>query len=52
MTFQQNIYREDQLVAEAQVTWACINEQGKLIRIPPQLDIPEMEPDPEAEGQG
>ena len=52
MTFQQNIYRDDQLVAEAQVSWACINEQGKLIPIPPELDIPEMEPDPEAEGQG
>jgi acyl-CoA thioester hydrolase len=43
MVFQQNIYRDDQLVAEAQVTWACINEQGKPIRIPPELDIPELE---------
>ena len=47
--FQQNIYRDDQLVAEAQVTWACIDEQGKLIRIPPELDIPELEPVPEPE---
>jgi acyl-CoA thioester hydrolase len=49
MVFQQNIYRDDQLVAEAQVTWACINEQGKPIRLPPELDIPELEPVPEPE---
>jgi acyl-CoA thioester hydrolase len=49
MVFQQKIYRDDQLVAEAQVTWACIDEQGKLIRIPPELDIPELEPVPEPE---
>ena len=49
MVFQQTIYRDDQLVAEAQVTWACINEQGKPIRIPPELDIPELEPVPEPE---
>jgi acyl-CoA thioester hydrolase len=49
MVFQQNIYRDDQLVAEAQVTWACINEQGRLIRIPPELDIPELEPVPAPE---
>jgi acyl-CoA thioester hydrolase len=49
MVFQQKIYRGDELVAEAQVTWACINEQGKLIRIPPELDIPELNPDPETE---
>jgi acyl-CoA thioester hydrolase len=49
MVFQQNIYRDDQLVAEAQVTWACINEQGKPIRIPPELDIPELEPVPAPE---
>jgi YbgC/YbaW family acyl-CoA thioester hydrolase len=49
MVFQQNIYRDDQLVAEAQVTWACINEQGKPIRIPPELEIPELEPVPAPE---
>jgi len=46
MVFQQSIYRDrdTELVAEAEVTWACINDQGKLIRIPPELDIPELEP--------
>jgi len=47
VVFQQNIYRDDQLVAEAEVTWACIDERGKPIRIPPVLDIPELEPEPE-----
>jgi YbgC/YbaW family acyl-CoA thioester hydrolase len=47
VVFQQKIFRDDELVAEAQVTWACINEQGKLIRIPPELDIPELEPETE-----
>jgi acyl-CoA thioester hydrolase len=47
VVFQQKIFRDVELVAEAQVTWACINEQGKLIRIPPELDIPELEPETE-----
>jgi acyl-CoA thioester hydrolase len=47
VVFQQNIYRGEELVAEAQVTWACINEQGRPIRIPPELDIPELEPETE-----
>jgi acyl-CoA thioester hydrolase len=47
VVFQQKIFRDEELVAEAQVTWACINEQGKPIRIPPELDIPELEPEPE-----
>jgi YbgC/YbaW family acyl-CoA thioester hydrolase len=49
VVFQQNIYRDDRLVAEAEVTWACINERGKPIRIPAELDLPELEPDPETE---
>ena len=49
VVFQQNIYRGDQLIAEAQVTWACVNEQGRPIRLPPELDVPELEPDPKTE---
>jgi acyl-CoA thioester hydrolase len=48
MVFRQQVYRNDQLVAEAEVTWACINDQGKLIRIPPELDIPQLEPELES----
>jgi acyl-CoA thioester hydrolase len=44
MVFQQSIYRDSELVAEAEVTWACIDDEGKLIRIPSELDIPELEP--------
>jgi len=46
MVFQQSIYRDRdaELVAQAEVTWACVNDQGKLIRIPPELDLPELEP--------
>ncbi|UCF97186.1 MAG: acyl-CoA thioesterase [Spirochaetaceae bacterium] len=46
MVFRQSVYMGDELVAEAEVTWACINDRGKLIRIPPELDIPELEPEP------
>jgi acyl-CoA thioester hydrolase len=49
VVFQQRIFRDDDLVSEAQVTWACINEKGKPIRIPPELDIPELEPETEPE---
>jgi acyl-CoA thioester hydrolase len=49
VVFQQQILRGGDLVAEAEVTWACINEQGKPIRLPPDLDIPELEPDSQAE---
>jgi acyl-CoA thioester hydrolase len=51
VVFQQDIYRDDQLVAEAQVTWACIDERGKPIRLPPVLDIPELEPEGESEAE-
>ena len=47
VVFQQRIFRDEEVVAEAEVTWACINEQGKRIRIPPELDIPELEPESE-----
>ena len=51
VVFQQDIYRDDQLVAEAQVTWACIDERGKPIRLPPVLDMPELEPEGESEAE-
>jgi len=40
--FSQNIYRGDELVAQAEVTWACINSAGRLVRLPTELDIPEL----------
>ena len=51
VVFQQNIYRDDQLVAEAEVTWACVDERGRPIRIPSVLDIPELEPEGRSESE-
>lgn len=49
-TFRQTVYREGQggpsLIAEAEVTWACVNERKKPVRLPPFLDRPELEPAP------
>ena len=29
MVFRQSVYRKDELVAQAEVTWACIDDQGR-----------------------
>jgi len=42
--FEQRIYREDDLIAEAQVSWVCVGSGGKPTRLPPELDIQELEP--------
>jgi acyl-CoA thioester hydrolase len=44
VVFTQEIYRDRDLAAEAEVTWACVNAQGKPVRLPAQLQIPELEP--------
>jgi acyl-CoA thioester hydrolase len=49
MVFRQSVYRNGDPAAVAEVTWACIDKQGKLIRIPPELDIPELEPEPDTD---
>jgi acyl-CoA thioester hydrolase len=43
-TFSQRIYRAEALVADAEVTWASIGPDGRPARLPPELDIPELEP--------
>jgi len=43
-TFSQRIYRAQVLVADAEVTWAAIGPDGRPARLPPELDIPELEP--------
>jgi acyl-CoA thioester hydrolase len=43
-TFSQKIFREGRLVADAQVTWACVDPQGRPVKLPPELDIPELQP--------
>ena len=44
VVFKQTVWRGDEIVAEAEVTWACINRDGRPVRLPPELDIPELEP--------
>ena len=43
-TFGQRVYRGEELVADAEVTWACIGPDGRPARLPPELDVPELEP--------
>ena len=44
IVFLQSIWLDSELIAEAEVTWACVNELGKPIRIPPELDVPQLDP--------
>jgi acyl-CoA thioester hydrolase len=44
VVFGQTVLRGEEVVAEAEVTWACIDSRGRPLRLPPQLDIPELEP--------
>jgi acyl-CoA thioester hydrolase len=41
----QQIFRESELIAEAKVTWAFVNSQGKPTRIPQEYDMPGLRPD-------
>lgn len=46
--FSQKVYREEEaglvLVADAEVTWVCIDGRGKPTRFPPLLDLSLLEP--------
>jgi MFS family permease len=39
-----SVYRAGELVADAEVSWACIGPDGRPARLPPELDVPELEP--------
>jgi acyl-CoA thioester hydrolase len=43
-TFGQRVFRDGELVADAEVTWACIGPDGRPARLPPELDVLELEP--------
>ena len=43
-TFSQRIFRGEALIADAEVTWACIGPEGRPMRFPPELDVRELEP--------
>ena len=40
----QEIWRGDELLIDAKVTWAFVNSQGMPTRIPPQWDMPGLKP--------
>ena len=46
--FGQKVYREEEsqrvLVADAEVTWVCVDGRGKPTRFPPLLDLSLLEP--------
>ncbi len=42
--FSQRIYRAEELVADAEVTWASVGPDGRPVRLPSELDVPELEP--------
>jgi acyl-CoA thioester hydrolase len=43
-TFSQKIYRDGLLAADAEVTWTSIDQQGRPVKLPPELNIPELRP--------
>ena len=43
-TFSQRILRDSTLVADAEVTWACVGPDGRPARFPPELDLKELAP--------
>jgi acyl-CoA thioester hydrolase len=41
----QRIFRGEDLIAEAEVTWAFVDSRGAPTKIPPQWDLPGLRPD-------
>jgi len=52
--FSQKVFREEEsgpvLVAEAEVTWVCVDGRGRPTRFPPVLDLSLLEPAMPAQG--
>ena len=42
--FQQQIVHEQQVVAEAEVTWVCVDKQGRPAVLPAEYDREELRP--------
>ena len=40
----QEIWRGEEILAEAKVTWAFVNSNGTPTKIPPQWDVPGLNP--------
>ncbi len=43
--FRQTVSKEEQVVADAEVTWVFVNDRGVPSRLPPELDYSEFNPD-------
>ena len=47
--FSQKVYREEpdgpRLIAEAEVTWVCVDARKRPTKMPAFLDLPSLEPD-------
>lgn len=43
----QRIFRGEDVIAEAEVTWAFVDSRGQPTRIPPQWDVPGLRPEKE-----
>ena len=48
----QEIWREDDLLVEAKVTWAFVDSKGMPTKIPSQWDVPGLRPESGNEGRG
>ena len=42
--FRQTVSKEEQVVADAEVTWVFVNDRGVPSRLPPELDYSEFNP--------
>ena len=43
--FAQEIWRDDELLVSAKVTWAFVDSKGIPVKIPPEWDVPGLKPD-------
>jgi acyl-CoA thioester hydrolase len=44
-TIAQEIWRGNDLLIEAKVTWAFVDSKGSPTKIPPEFDVPGLKPD-------
>jgi acyl-CoA thioester hydrolase len=43
-TIAQEIWRGEDLLVEAKVTWAFVDSKGTPVKIPPEFDLPGLKP--------
>ncbi len=44
--FRQEVFREKTLLATAEVSWFCVNGEGKPTPLPPEFALKELKPSP------